>query len=131
MTDKLRAAAQALIDRWDTPNWKDARHTGEYINALRAALADDQLRDATEMIGEPVAWVGWTDEHGYTLWDTKDEAGWMSASDFDPIPVPSPRREWKGLTDEELTELYMTTMHEIAFARAIEAALRNKNGGGE
>lgn len=39
MTD-LRTAAQALVDRWDTPNWKDAEHTGKYIDALRQALAE-------------------------------------------------------------------------------------------
>lgn len=37
--DELRSAAQALVDRWDTPNWKDAPHTGEYIARLRKALA--------------------------------------------------------------------------------------------
>jgi hypothetical protein len=36
----LVAAAQALVDRWDTPNWKNVPHTGEYINALRMALKD-------------------------------------------------------------------------------------------
>lgn len=37
--ERLRAAAQAVVDRWDTPNWKDAPATAEFINALRAALA--------------------------------------------------------------------------------------------
>lgn len=32
------AAAQALVNRWDTMDWKDAKHTGDYINDLRAAL---------------------------------------------------------------------------------------------
>ena len=35
----LKQSAQAVINRWDTPLWKDTRHTGEYINALRAAIA--------------------------------------------------------------------------------------------
>jgi len=35
---RLREAAQALVQRWDTPGWKDAPATGAYINALRAAL---------------------------------------------------------------------------------------------
>jgi len=47
MTD-LRKAAQALVDRWDTPLWKDVPHTGQYIDALRAALAQPEQ--------EPVAW---------------------------------------------------------------------------
>jgi len=36
--DELRSAAQAVVDRWDTPLWKDVPHTGEYINRLRYAL---------------------------------------------------------------------------------------------
>ena len=38
----LRKAAQALVDRWDMPLWKDAPHTGQYIDALRAALAQPE-----------------------------------------------------------------------------------------
>lgn len=34
----LRKAAQAVIDRWDAPLWKDAPATAEYINKLRKAL---------------------------------------------------------------------------------------------
>ena len=32
-------AAQAVIDRWDTPAWKDVPATAEYIGRLRQALA--------------------------------------------------------------------------------------------
>lgn len=35
---RLREAAQAVVDRWDTPVWKDVPATAVYINALRAAL---------------------------------------------------------------------------------------------
>lgn len=38
-TTDLRAAAQAVVDRWDTPLWKDAPSTAEYIGRLRTALA--------------------------------------------------------------------------------------------
>ena len=34
----LRTAAQAVVDRWDTPLWKDVPATAEYINELREAL---------------------------------------------------------------------------------------------
>lgn len=34
----LRAAAQAVVDRWDSPQWKDEPHTAEFINRLRRAL---------------------------------------------------------------------------------------------
>lgn len=42
MTDQLRQAAQAVVDRWDSLLWggsaANLKHTGEYIAALRAAL---------------------------------------------------------------------------------------------
>ena len=34
----LRKAAQAAVDRWDTPLWKDVPATAEHINELREAL---------------------------------------------------------------------------------------------
>ena len=37
--DELLVVAQSLIDRWDTPLWKDVPATAEYINALRAVVA--------------------------------------------------------------------------------------------
>ena len=37
--DSLLAAAEAVVERWDTPLWKDAPATAGYINALRAAVA--------------------------------------------------------------------------------------------
>lgn len=37
--DAVRAAAQAVIERWETPAWKDVLATAVYINALRAALS--------------------------------------------------------------------------------------------
>lgn len=50
MADKLREAAQALVDRWDSPAWGGSagnlRHTGEYIAALRAAL-DQPVQKST------------------------------------------------------------------------------------
>ncbi len=35
----LREAAQAVIDRWNTPNWKDVPATAEFISRLQKALA--------------------------------------------------------------------------------------------
>jgi len=37
----LRVAAQGVIDRWDTPLWKDVPATAKYINRLRAALSPE------------------------------------------------------------------------------------------
>ena len=35
----LAEAAQAVVDRWDSPLWKDVPHTGEFIGRLRDALS--------------------------------------------------------------------------------------------
>lgn len=37
--DELLEALEAIIERWDTPLWKDAPHTGNYINAARLVVA--------------------------------------------------------------------------------------------
>lgn len=36
---ELLEAAKAIVERWHTPHWKIAEHTGVYIDALRAAIA--------------------------------------------------------------------------------------------
>lgn len=38
-TARLRAAAQAVVDRWDTPLWKDVPATAVFIEALRKELS--------------------------------------------------------------------------------------------
>ena len=43
---ELLSAAKAVIERWDSPLWKDLPHTGEAINRLRKAI------EAIEKIGE-------------------------------------------------------------------------------
>ena len=39
---ELREAAQAVVEQWDTPNWKLTVHTGVLIDRLRAALAQPE-----------------------------------------------------------------------------------------
>lgn len=36
---ELVSKAKAVVDRWDTPKWKDEPHTAEFINDLRKALS--------------------------------------------------------------------------------------------
>ena len=48
----LRKAAQAVVDRWDTPLWKDAPATAVYIADLRAALAAAPQTPAPKAQGE-------------------------------------------------------------------------------
>ena len=46
----LRTAAQAVVDRWDTPLWKDVPATAEYIGRLRAALAAGRATAAQAVV---------------------------------------------------------------------------------
>lgn len=58
MTD-LRQAAQAVIDRWDSPLWKNGS-TADAIADLRTALEQQQA--------EPVAWMVVNDAGEDELW---------------------------------------------------------------
>ena len=53
----LQQAAQAVITRWDTSDWKSTRHTAEYITDLRKALEAEQAQavEATTTKTEQVA----------------------------------------------------------------------------
>ena len=42
---KLREAARAVVDQWDTPNWNLDMHTGVLIDRLRAALAQPETAE--------------------------------------------------------------------------------------
>lgn len=48
----LRTAAQAVIDRWETPKWKDAPATAGYIAALRDALAAERTAAGQEPVAD-------------------------------------------------------------------------------
>lgn len=37
--NQLREAGQAVVERWDSPNWSDGTHTRDYIDALRKAIS--------------------------------------------------------------------------------------------
>jgi hypothetical protein len=67
----LREAAQAVIDRWESPKWAhDSIHTAELIFALRGALREHTLgclsnthQQLGEQLGEQLdASLGATDE---------------------------------------------------------------------
>jgi hypothetical protein len=47
--------------------------------------------------------------------------------DFVPLYTHPPRREWRGLTDEEIDAANELRLTRQQFARAIEAKLKEKN----
>jgi hypothetical protein len=93
------------------------------IPTVRAALEQPEQ--------EPVAWIH---KKHYLLGHAENmpPADKALAQGWEPLYTHPPRREWRGLTDEEIRDLWSwsataeaertaTTQHH-AFARAVEAA---------
>jgi hypothetical protein len=56
----------------------------------------------------------------------------ISGCTMAPLYTHPPRREWRGLSEEEIYPLYSEPRSDaemVEFARAVEAALRSKNYG--
>ena len=155
MSDKLRAAAKAALEwlkdkRLDAWPYMEGIHfyadRHNKFKALEAALAEPEQ--------EPVAWkhpnknmVFWEDTQVKTLeaaladpeqepvaWkhpnkeDTKEVDEYRGFKPTIPLYTAPPRREWVGLTDDEIWQEWSSPKDSaIDFARAIEAKLREKN----
>ena len=114
---------------------RDESEPAQLLFKLRQAIADMEAQ-------EPVAWINaekrtfeW---HGPVLWETPT----IAVLDKIPLythPQPKaeqePKREWVGLTDEEVVKLKMdgrdlefVSMTALRrFAKSIEQALKKKN----
>jgi hypothetical protein len=130
----LREAAQQALEALEQFGLDDTHRSYEFEHvariALRAALAQEEQ-------AEPVLVV-------------EKEPDYMSRGHFyegskpfiDPtlvwkLPIGTklythpPRREWQGLTDDEISALFPLSLRSdykpYSFARAIEAALKEKN----
>jgi hypothetical protein len=106
-------------------------------------VENEKLRAALEQPeqAEPVAWRTFDGEGGYDYrtyddnenyrdeWDKRNpnHKGWV-----EPLYITPPRREWRGLTEEDI---WLATkscgaaygLQVNSIARAIEAALKEKN----
>ena len=78
----------------------------------------------TDKTQEPVAWI------------TKNGKGWLrwhSPEDSEknknsiPLYTTPPKREWQGLTDDDIEEAARGKSGHDEFARAIEAILEERN----
>ena len=116
----VREAAHALCDRWDMMQWKDAEHTSVFVRALRRALAQpepvmdydkEELRNTVwdtnkQSLAQPEPEPAMLDR-AYTerliaaLEDNSDPVSIDAAEEFRRL-LTSPKREWVGLTDEEV-----------------------------
>ena len=98
-SSELLSAAQAVVERWDSPAWKDLPHTGEFINRLRVALAhpkDPAPTVEAQAIGEqtPVAWmtasgdvVSAETRGRWLLFEEPGEDYWRRKQDLYSIPL--------------------------------------------
>jgi hypothetical protein len=95
-----------------------------------AAAELRRLHEALETEQEPVAWI--TDGGKGELWwyqsSKFDEEGNLIGPNPDDIPLYTapPKREWVGLTDEDMEALFLNE-DGVRFARYIEAKLKEKN----
>jgi hypothetical protein len=112
MTD-LRKAAEMALEALDCLPWQASPIAIEATKALRQALAQPEQ--------EPVGYVT----------DSGTAAYFLKGVDLDddtPLYTAPPKREWVGLTEADIYEA-MDFDDEFEFARAIEAKLKEKNGG--
>jgi hypothetical protein len=105
---------------WDTKIVDAGKPARETIEAIKARLAQP----------EPVTDWPLAPKTGYYNIDGKRV--WLEAEE--PFPETAPqKKEWVGLTDEEILEEYRQSygddgnLTDVYFARAIEAKLKEKN----
>ena len=95
------------------------------IEALRQAL--DQRKQ------EPVAWMyDWESDGGtVTNWLTSDydeaHSPTMGCTNIRPLYTKPPKREWVGLTDDEMAEVANKAETYTESVKLTEAALNEKN----
>ena len=131
--EAMQLALEALEDSNDVARMEfgDEDYYLEAINALRQALETEQ---------EPVAWISDspTKGNGKQLHWTKSDA-WRWSSNITPLYTAPPKKQWVGLTDEEIHDLiYVSQKIDasnspwfdcLGFYRAVEQALKEKNHG--
>ena len=114
MSDNLREAAKAALLALKCLDGLECAR--EEIENLEAALAEPAIKDSLT-VAEPVAWMSDSDVGFY-----KEEFGNYPCV---PLYAAPPRREWVGLTDDEIE--YVRNDQPWWMVRDIEAKLRDKN----
>lgn len=132
--DGFQKAAEALRERLAQPEPQAPRpdyRDWDYQDQLEQSPLDRMAENARELgldyapEQEPVAWMSPGKER--LEFSRKDT---VYGSHTIPLYTTPPRREWVGLTEEEIYPLYSEPSSDaemVEFARAIEAKLREKN----
>jgi len=125
-----REAIEEAIEVLEDASAEMLMETGDenyYVEAIAV------LRQALETEQEPVAWISDspTKGNGKQLHWTKAEA-WRWSSNITPLYTAPPKREWVGLTDEEVSycryaATFCDELDTAYMAELIEQALKEKN----
>ena len=82
------------------------------------------LRQVLKTEQEPVLWLKTWPDGSLTVLKTKSHA--FADHELEPLYTAPPKREWVGLTDEDMEALFLNE-DGVRFARYIEAKLKDKN----
>ena len=106
----------------------------QVVDGLKTALAEQTVKESlTVAVQEPVAWKH--PDKNMVFWeDTKKVDEYHGFKLTIPLYTAPPRREWVGLTDEEIDEIGKAVIGfnslsgwENEFGLAIESKLKEKN----
>jgi len=114
------------FDEWPCKTHPDAPHGYD----RNASLSLDRYVcecESWEPPPEPKP-VAWADKHdierdGHDFYVSRQQP----AKDGVPLYTAPPKREWIGLTEEEVDQCYADTADEFQFYQAIEAKLKERN----
>jgi hypothetical protein len=116
--EALEAMAEGAEDECGEPTCRDCkawRPVWAAMASLRAALEQPEQ--------EPVAWMVYTQD-GKSVCVTDNPADFIEWRSF-PLFTHPPRREWRGLTEEEAAACWFVSS--VKTWQAIEAALKERN----
>jgi len=131
---KLGEVILALRDRLAQPEQETVMTEYKHQTYAAYKTPDGEMKIGVVPEQEPVAWRTFDGEGGYDYRDydmnenyadewakrNPNHKGWVDA-----LYTTSPRREWQGLTDEDM--VMCESEEDVRFARAIEAKLKEKN----
>ena len=123
--EALKLALEALTGNWTNETECEALHAKhmESITAIKEALAQPEQ--------EPVAWGMMNDDGKIYDCICPEEHDRVEGEYTVPLYTTPPQRTWVGLTDEDKSELDAKYGDDtLAHLDAIEAKLKEKNGGG-
>lgn len=114
----------------DRGAWSDVKDATKWVDELRG---DEEPPNSTTDVVEPVAWL-WKNKDGHQV--ITDDPDYADGT-WTPLYTAPPKREWVGLTDEEIHQVHQSVeynrfMSPYRYAHEVikesEAKLKEKNG---